>query len=719
MDRRTYLGLASTAVGTTGIGAVSRFGLTSTNRPWSGALCVIDDFSDGVPAEYDLIETPNAVEESGGTLRLTATTDVISHRPDVELPRYAVPGSTFSCWTYAGGEADDLELTYGVQDEGNRYSALVHVEDSEIELRRRAVGRFGTARRASTNEPLSRDSWYRLQVEWTRQGPHVVRLYDSEKTRIARLESDPDRFYGQLGPGGFGYGASVPTGDARFENATIDGYDGESVNTIEDFDEFRPFGNLSDYRGRHKGLAGIVSTPAYNGESALELGGPSLPVTDGLVLRLNGERGVSTSGDNVTGWADQSGRGNDLSARGDPVTTETPSGRRAISFGGDRDRLERVGDLRGLPGGDDSRTAVSIVRYDTAIGRGIGGITYGSPRCGRAFGIGIDPDGNLALQGWCARRDYPTSTPAVGRGWMVQSAVLDADSFGLYKDGARIGSGPNTFDTRPSRLVIGAEMMPPPFIEMDVAAVLVYDRALTESERRQVEGYLRESYLGTTPPTPNLVRSGGRPIEPSAGDTFSARIRSGDADWIEFSYGVQSPDERYAARVDFDVGALELRRYGSGSANGGTATAVPGATGTPEETASAGPTTAIGTSNGATPTDTASRPSTPNETATATPTGTTTTPTATPNDSEQPSEASELAVTGVAEPLEDDRWYEVRIDWRLDGEHVVSLRPEGGTPTEVTATDSTWSEGGTGYDASTPGDGTAYVDYVVRYREGC
>ena len=44
--------------------------------------------------------------------------------------------------------------------------------------------------------------------------------------------------------------------------------------------------------------------------------------------------------------------------------------------------------------------------------------------------------------------------------------------------------------------MIGAEFDNSPNLDMDVATVLVYDRALSEVERQQVEAYLQQRYFG-------------------------------------------------------------------------------------------------------------------------------------------------------------------------------------------------------------------------------
>jgi len=230
-------------------------------------------------------------------------------------------------------------------------------------------------------------------------------------------------------------------------------------------------------------------------------------VTDGLVLSLAADSGVSTSGGNVTGWADRSGRGNDLTASGDPaLRTGALNGHDVIDFDGDGDLLERTATLSGFPSGSANRTVFYVARYDEAVDPA-GGFAFGAPNCNRAFGLTVDGAGELMLQGWCSANDYPAGVAGANTGWMTQSVRLARDEFTHYRNGTAVDSRTHAFDTRLDRIVLGGEMTPAPYADMAVAEVLVYDRALTESERQQVEDHLQQTYFESattnTAPTAN------------------------------------------------------------------------------------------------------------------------------------------------------------------------------------------------------------------------
>jgi hypothetical protein len=222
------------------------------------------------------------------------------------------------------------------------------------------------------------------------------------------------------------------------------------------------------------------------------VGGAAL-VTEGLVLHLESDIGVTTSGNTVLGWTDESGKGNDLVASGDPMlVVGAPSGAAVVDFDGAGDKLERTLSLNGLPAGSADRTVYLVANYR---GVGYGGFAYGRKGCNKTFGAVVDPLGNLMVQGWCTRNDFSSSEQGTGSGWLVQSVVLASDQLSHYQGITLIGSESHTYNTVLINMVLGAELDSSPYVDMQVAAVLVYDRALTESEQSEVLAYLQGKYF--------------------------------------------------------------------------------------------------------------------------------------------------------------------------------------------------------------------------------
>jgi PKD repeat protein len=222
-------------------------------------------------------------------------------------------------------------------------------------------------------------------------------------------------------------------------------------------------------------------------------------VGGGLVVHLESDAGVVTSGSSdVVGWLDSSGTGNDLqSAQGAPqlIAGATPSGADAIAFDGN-DALAREGaidPLNGLPQGNSDRTLFFVVRYDTA--NVMAGIAYGAGGLNDAFGASVGSNGNLAVQGWGTANDHVSTTPGVGQGWLIQSVVVSANTAEHYADGLLIDEYFHQYGTANDRLVIGQEIGGLGYGDLDVAAVLIYDRALSELERHQTQAYLHDKYL--------------------------------------------------------------------------------------------------------------------------------------------------------------------------------------------------------------------------------
>ena len=229
-------------------------------------------------------------------------------------------------------------------------------------------------------------------------------------------------------------------------------------------------------------------------------GSAELPVTGGLVLQLDAANTTVDTAGVVTGWTDESGRGNHLFGKGDPALLKgaTPTGAAAVAFDGTGDLLQRIGSvdaLNGLPDGAEDRTMFFVVRYNHHESVS-SGLAYGDGAGNQAFGLVADySGGDLGVQGWGGRNDFSTAIDAVGEGWMVQSVVLDDDVLEHFLDGAMIDSDTHRFKTDVQKLVIGGEIAGLGEAQMDVAAALMYDRALTDAERMSVETYLQQTFV--------------------------------------------------------------------------------------------------------------------------------------------------------------------------------------------------------------------------------
>ena len=307
--------------------------------------------------------------------------------------------------------------------------------------------------------------------------------------------------------------------------------------------------------------------------SSTESSSGALPVTSGLVLHLESDVDVTLgSGSTVTGWLDASGFDYDLSAAGDPqlVASVTPGGEPAIVFDGTGDKLERTGGLMDFPANGDDRTVFLVANYVDAQGV-FSGASYGKGNFNRAFGVVADGvSGNLAVQGWKSANDMITTIAGVGDGWKLQSVVLSGNDLEHYESGLSIGSGTHSYLTRvdapQSKIVIGEEISGAGFSQLEVSAYLIYDRALNETERQQVESYLDDKYFQSVPGTPVAVNDlasttpgGTAVIDVVANDTDS----DGTIDPMTVSI-VSSPSNAASFTVNPTTGVVTYVNDGSG-----------------------------------------------------------------------------------------------------------------------------------------------------------
>ena len=185
----------------------------------------------------------------------------------------------------------------------------------------------------------------------------------------------------------------------------------------------------------------------------------SIPVTSGLVLRLEADNGIATADGAVVSWADTSGFGNHLTGAGDASfgVVMTPSGLPSVVLDGTGDKLERVLGLSGLPAGNQNRTVFFVVDYDNPQGV-VAGAVFGDNQSNQTFGLAASTGGNLMVQGYGGANDFASTTNGVNGGFLVQSAVLQAGTVRQYLNGALIDTDAHTYATDLERIVIGEEI---------------------------------------------------------------------------------------------------------------------------------------------------------------------------------------------------------------------------------------------------------------------
>ncbi|MEN0065796.1 MAG: right-handed parallel beta-helix repeat-containing protein [Myxococcota bacterium] len=220
-------------------------------------------------------------------------------------------------------------------------------------------------------------------------------------------------------------------------------------------------------------------------------------ITDGLVLHLDSEREVDATGTAVSSWTDLSGNKNEYTAIGTPtLVADSLNGLDYLQFGGSSG-LSTGGPATGVPLGDADRTVFMVARYHDDNSRWIG-FHWGTNSSNQAFGLIVDNNGDLSVR--AHSNDQDSAYRGIKQGWLVQSVVYGAGAGTHYLDGIIIDEWTTTYNTTAGRSVLAVELDESGHNTMDVAAVLVYDRALTDSERQQIENYLQNRYFGTACP---------------------------------------------------------------------------------------------------------------------------------------------------------------------------------------------------------------------------
>lgn len=583
-----------------------------TYDPSNGQL-IVDNFEDNDLDEYRFDRG------SSGASVVTSPTKTGSHALEIAgtstemistswLPHYPSVGSTFSYWVRGTGGADDLNLSYGVQDHTNRYFVRVDIANNDLFLFRYEDGTaYQLAEDAAVS--LSQDAWYEVEVEWARDGTHTVTLFDNSGAQLSQISATDSTW----SSGGIGYDAYLSSGEAvYFDGVTIDEFDESGAGIlIEDFED----GDLSEYSfDRGSSGASVVSTPTFNGSYALEISG-----TDTEMIRKTGLPNDPEAGDRFSYWVRATGGADDINLSYGVQDHENRYFVR-VDFANDNLKLYRYENgtsyllakkTSGFTIAEDAwnkvvidwrRNGHQVVRLHSNEGDANGGEimeiaatdstwTYG--------GIGFDAylsDGGTVHFDYIAKGEYE-SLDAGARVDDFEDAELSEYTFDQGSSGTRIISAPTYFGSH----------------------------ALELSETN-VE----------------MISTSGLDNYPEADDQFRAYVRAtGGADKFNFAYAVQDHNNRYFVRVNFATSRLALYRYENGT-------------------------------------------------------------------------GYKLAADGTSFCLSEDTWFRIEIDWRQDGTHTVSLHNDSEDQmTQISAADSTWTDGGVGYDAYLSDGGTVYLDAVL------
>ena len=265
------------------------------------------------------------------------------------------------------------------------------------------------------------------------------------------------------------------------------------------------------------GVLTLTAASTYSGATNIEqgvvrIGMPSGGVVAGAIAWLDASTLSLNNGDAVTSVVNQGTLGGTFIVNSDTPTFNAAglNGMGTINLNG-ADGLKTSVDL-GFSGNANNVSVFSVMRRSTADGTaniqlGSGTANYSmlaissNPNglwCPSTYGTGaastgVQPADTFQLLDFVHKHGTPTST--AGTHWG-------------YINGACFGSGSNDGDVsvEAGPLYIGTAPITTA-VNSDVAEVLVYNTALTDAERKQVEAYLSYKWLGINP-NANLLPTG-------------------------------------------------------------------------------------------------------------------------------------------------------------------------------------------------------------------
>ena len=197
-------------------------------------------------------------------------------------------------------------------------------------------------------------------------------------------------------------------------------------------------------------------------------------------------------------------------------TNQTPTGQSAIVFDGTGDLLQRVNatdTIFNLPTGSADRTIFVVVDYVNARG-GLGRRRLRRRGGQRGLRRGRRQERQPRGPGLRHRQRLPLGPERRDRRLPGAVGGAEGQRHLALQDGALIDSDTHVFNTDLKKLVLGAEIKGAGEAQLKLGAVLIYDRAVTETERLQIEDFLKTKYI-TGPAVP---------VPPVAADDIAATV---------------------------------------------------------------------------------------------------------------------------------------------------------------------------------------------------
>jgi concanavalin A-like lectin/glucanase superfamily protein len=270
--------------------------------------------------------------------------------------------------------------------------------------------------------------------------------------------------------------------------------------------------------------------------------------SSGLKLWLKADAGVTSSGGSVSRWADQSGSGTDATqatASSQPsLIANAVNGRPGLRFDGVDDFLNFTLPVNGLTGmsmfmvssNSSDRNGGTVSRAENAPlfwgETSSWGTVYLSPfQTNVKFRFGTGQTNN-----------WPSYTrPAsIGSAFSRTSAIHNGSTDILYVDGQEVlreGGKLSSIAKVKDTATVGRGFWDNTYFPGTIAEVLVYNRALSDSERQGLDQYLQGRYSATATATPTTPPSTSTPTPvptPQSGGSQPTILKS-------YSFGGDQP----------------------------------------------------------------------------------------------------------------------------------------------------------------------------------
>jgi len=222
----------------------------------------------------------------------------------------------------------------------------------------------------------------------------------------------------------------------------------------------------------------------------------------GLSLWLKADAGVTTSGSNVTAWADQSGNG--LNVVPDIVTADISLASSVGKFNNKPAILFGVQNNNGTVGLFNSNPFINKSLFIVYSLESVDNFEYSVAYENNGFsGQTSDNNGNRQFGGYFNAFISANTLSQIGTPYIRTTISDDGNTISFFINGTADGNpAGNGFYNSRSEIVIGnggaRGSGPNPSISQPfqgyIAEIVVYNSVLTTPERQQVEGYLSTKY---------------------------------------------------------------------------------------------------------------------------------------------------------------------------------------------------------------------------------